>query len=174
MGRSPIDVSQFKMHPFFQWDRKWFLLSSGDFQTNHFNAMTISWGSMGIMWNKPFVQVVVRPVRYTYEFMQQCDTFTICAFSEEYRKALQILGAKSGRNSQKMVEAGLTPVCSEMVPAPGYAEAELVIECRKIYLDDMHPGQFLDQGIEHHYPHKDYHRIYYGEVLYIAGEADYC
>jgi flavin reductase (DIM6/NTAB) family NADH-FMN oxidoreductase RutF len=149
------------------------LLTSGDFAAGHFNTMTVGWGSLGVMWRRPFAQVVVRPTRYTYEFMEQYDTFTLSAFAETYRQALQLLGTKSGRDGDKIAEAGITPIASTLVPAPGFAEADLVIECRKMYWQDMAPAQFLDPAIENHYAKKDYHRIYFGEVVTIQGTEAY-
>jgi flavin reductase (DIM6/NTAB) family NADH-FMN oxidoreductase RutF len=135
--------------------------------------MTIGWGSFGVMWGIPFVQVVVRPIRYTYEFMEEYDTFTVCAFPEIYAEALQLLGSKSGRDGDKIADAGLIPIQSTKVSAPSYVEAELVLECRKIYWDDMENSHFLDTRIEKNYPRKDYHRIYYGEIVAVSGEEQY-
>ena len=149
------------------------LLTSGDFAAGQFNTMTVGWGSLGVMWRRPFVQVVVRPTRYTYGFMEQYDTFTLCAFPEAYRQALQILGTKSGRDEDKIAEAGLTPIASTLVPAPGFAEADLIVECRKMYWQDMDPAHFLNSTIEKHYAKKDYHRIYFGEVVAINGTEAY-
>jgi len=129
--------------------------------------MAVGWGSIGYMWRRPFVQIVVRPVRYTYGFMEKYDTFTLCAFPKQFHAALQLLGTKSGRNGDKIAEAGLTPLASTNVTAPIYAEASLVIECRKIYWDDVHPQNFLDPELDKNYPRKDYHRIYFGEILAI-------
>jgi flavin reductase (DIM6/NTAB) family NADH-FMN oxidoreductase RutF len=125
------------------------------------------------VWNRPFVQVVVRPTRYTYEFIERYDTFTVCAFAETYRDALQLLGAKSGREGNKIVESGLHPIGSQKVLAPSFAEAELIIECQKIYSDDFDPKHFIDQTIDRNYPNKDYHRIYYGQILHVEGEDIY-
>jgi flavin reductase (DIM6/NTAB) family NADH-FMN oxidoreductase RutF len=149
------------------------LLTSGDFAAGRFNTMTVGWGSLGVMWGRPFVQVVVRPTRYTYGFMEQYDTFTLCAFPEAYRQALQLLGTKSGRDGDKIAEAGLTPVASTQVAAPGFAEADLIVECRKMYWQDMDPAHFLDPTIDNHYAKKDYHRVYFGEVVAIHGTEAY-
>ena len=155
------------------WHKKWMLLTCGDFEKSEFNTMTVGWGSLGVMWNKPFVQVVVRDSRYTFEFMELFDTFTLTAFPDEYRPALQLLGSKSGRDGDKIKEAGLTPVSSVHVPSPAFEEAELIISCRKIYQDDMDPAKFKDAAIHEHYPDKDYHRIYFGEIVGISGTDDY-
>jgi flavin reductase (DIM6/NTAB) family NADH-FMN oxidoreductase RutF len=155
---------------FRQWDKRWFVLTAGDFASGKFNAMTVSWGSLGIIWNLPFAQVVVRPVRHTYRFTEEFATFTLSAFPERFRAALNILGSKSGRDGDKIAQAGLTPVASGQVAAPSFAEAELTLECRKIYWDDFHPERFLDPAIGRNYPQKDYHRIYYGQVVRIIAD----
>jgi flavin reductase (DIM6/NTAB) family NADH-FMN oxidoreductase RutF len=169
MDRYAIPLDKFLTKPYHLFEGEWLLLTSGDFAKNHFNSMTISWGSMGVMWGKPFVQVVVRPHRYTYTFMEQHDSFTLCAFPSKYHSALNLLGTKSGRDSNKMTESGLVPIASTKVAAPGYAEASLIIECQKIYWQDFDPTHFLDQKTHKLYPQKDYHRIYYGEIVAIYG-----
>lgn len=168
MERYVIPVERFLVKAHACWGQQWFLLTSGDFHAGHFNTMTVGWGSFGTMWNLPFAQVVVRPTRYTYEFMEQYETFTLCGFSNQYRQALQLLGSTSGRDRDKIAEAGLTPVAASRVAAPGFTEADLWIECRKMYWDDLKPEHFLDPGINRHYPLKDYHRVYFGEVLAIS------
>ncbi|MGQ9778701.1 MAG: flavin reductase [Bacillota bacterium] len=148
------------------------VLAAGDFATGRFNAMTIGWGSIGRVWGKPFAQVFVRPTRYTYEFMEKYDTFTITAFPPDCQKALNLLGTKSGRELDKIMAAGLTPEPSLRVPAPSFAEAELVIECRKIYFQDLNPANFLADYIAPHYG-RDYHRVYFGEILAVSGIESY-
>ncbi|NQT40714.1 MAG: flavin reductase, partial [Planctomycetes bacterium] len=133
----PLDQLQARVHDL--WANQWLLLTAGDFSTGHFNTMTVGWGSLGTMWGKPFAQVVVRPVRYTFEFIEQYDTFTLCAFGPSHRPALQLLGTRSGRDGDKIADAGLTPTASTEIAAPGFAEAELTLQCRKIYWDDMKP-----------------------------------
>ena len=124
MTLKPIPVKQFLNRPFGMWEPGWFLLTCGDFSSKHFNSMTISWGSTGIMWGRPFIMVVVRPQRYTYQFMEKYPSFTICAFPEQYRRALDLLGTKSGRDTDKVAESGLTPCASEKVASPCFVEAE--------------------------------------------------
>lgn len=166
---TPIpEIEKFIARPIALWAPNWLLLTSGDFAAGHYNTMTVAWGSLGMMWNFPVAQVVVRPVRYTYEFMEQYDTFTLTAFSGKFRKALGVLGSRSGRDSDKIAAAGLTPCPSTRVAAPSFAEAELLIECRKIYWQDFDPTHFVDARIHKEYPQKDYHRVYYGEILAIS------
>lgn len=169
MNLKEVKIEEFTKDIFNLWNKKWLLLTCGNFEKNDFNTMTVAWGSFGIMWNKPFAQVVVRPTRYTYEFMEKYDNFTLTAFPENHRKALQNLGTKSGRDGDKIAEAGLTPMASNLISSPTFKEAELSIECKKIYFDDFKPENFLTDSIEKQYPQKDYHRIYFGEILKIMG-----
>ncbi len=173
MLRQAISFDRLLVRPYHLWLKQWLLLTAGDFAAGHFNSMTVAWGGMGAMWDKPFVQVVVRPVRYTYQFMERYDTFTLCAFPEAYRKALNLLGTKSGRDGDKIAEAGLTPIAATHVAAPAFAEADLIIECRTIYWDDLDPAHFLAPEIERNYPQKDYHRVYFGEIVAVFGDEAY-
>jgi flavin reductase (DIM6/NTAB) family NADH-FMN oxidoreductase RutF len=173
MDCKSISFEKFITQPFKIWEKDWLLLTSGDYVDRHYNCMTVGWGSVGIMWGRPFIQVVVRPHRYTYQFMEQYPTFTVCAFPKLYRKALNILGTKSGRDGDKIAEAGLTPQTSTVVPAPSFAEAELVMECKKMFWSDFDPSHFIDPGIDHNYPKKDYHRSYFGEIVSLRGIAKY-
>ncbi|MBU1100485.1 MAG: flavin reductase [Bacteroidetes bacterium] len=168
-----ITPMNFNSNIFHLWDKKWFLLTSGDFEKNEFNTMTVAWGSFGIMWNKPFAQIVVRPTRHTYNFTEKYDTFTLTAFPEDYKTALKILGSKSGRDGDKIAEAGLTPVASQLIAAPSFKEAELHMECKKIYHHKFEPSDFLDGSIDKNYPGKDYHKVYFGEIVNIMGIAAY-
>jgi flavin reductase (DIM6/NTAB) family NADH-FMN oxidoreductase RutF len=173
MERYPISFEKFLLKVHDLWANQWMLLTAGDFRKAHFNTMAVGWGSFGRMWNKPFAQVVVRPTRYTYEFMEQYETFTLCAFPEQYRQAVELLGTKSGRDGDKIAEAGITPVAASHVAAPGFAEAELIVECCKMYWGDLEPEHFLDPSIENNYPLKDYHRVYFGEIVMVSGVNAY-
>jgi len=170
MENSTILIKELRLKSSSIWEDQWFLLTSGDFNTRHFNSMTISWGSIGVIWGKPFVQVVVRPTRYTFEFMQKYPEFTVCGFPKAYHKALAFLGAKSGRDGDKIAEAGITPRKGLMVSTPIFSEANLIFECRKMYSDVFRPQQFIDPAIERNYKENDYHTSYYGEILIVSGD----
>ncbi|MCD4690235.1 flavin reductase [bacterium] len=169
MNRAPISAEELTINPSRLWLSKWLLLTAGNFESGDFNTMTVGWGALGAMWNRPIVETVVRPVRHTFGFMEQHGTFTLTAFPEEHREALSLLGMKSGRDGDKIAEAGLTPIASTVVAAPGFAEAELIIECRTIYWHDFAPERFVDPSIDESYPDKDYHRSYLGEILAVQG-----
>jgi flavin reductase (DIM6/NTAB) family NADH-FMN oxidoreductase RutF len=166
-----ISIDALKLKPLSLFETQWLLLTAGDFTKQRYNCMTISWGSIGVMWNKPFVQVVVRPTRYTHEFIQSYPDFTVCAFSEKYHGVLQLLGSKSGRDIDKVNLSQLTPCKSSIVNAPAYEEAILIIECRKIYSDVFKPQFFLDPKIDSCYNKGDYHSIYYGEIIAVRGDT---
>jgi len=162
-----ITPNDFSIDAINLWANRWLLLTSGDYDTGIYNTMTVAWGSIGQMWNKPFVQVVVRPTRYTFEFMEKYDTFTLSAFPGKYKNALNLLGSMSGRDGDKITESGLTPIKSSLVQAPSFEEADLILECKKIYWDDFDSKNFLNPDIEKNYSLNDYHRIYFGEILLI-------
>lgn len=140
--------------------KDWMLITGGT--SEGFNTMTASWGGMGVLWDKKVCFSVVRPTRYTYQFLEKHDTYTLSFFSNKFRKALTICGTKSGRDTDKVRESGLTPVFES--DAVFFREARLVFECRKVYFQDIIPGNLLDPRIEKFYPEKDYHRMYVGEI----------
>jgi flavin reductase (DIM6/NTAB) family NADH-FMN oxidoreductase RutF len=128
-----------------------------------YNMMTASWGGLGILWNKPVAYIFIRPTRYTYEFLNQTNVFSINIFSETYRDVLKICGAKSGRNFDKMTESKLTPM--EKHNTIFFAESRLVLLCKKIYFQDLDPANFLDPEIGKNYSANDYHRMFIGEIV---------
>ncbi|OPZ28990.1 MAG: Flavoredoxin [Lentisphaerae bacterium ADurb.BinA184] len=173
MTLKTIPAAEFSLSVIRAWADDWFLLTAGQFHGRDFNAMTVAWGSFGVMWNKPFAQVVVRPQRHTAGFITKHNSFTLCAFPESCRKALTLCGTKSGRDTDKIQEAGLTPIPSTAVAAPGFKEAELIIECRKIYHDRFRPENFLSPDIAGVYPAADYHLVLFGEIAAIHGTDKY-
>src|SRR5512137_1730251 len=114
----PISFDELLVRSHYVWNKQRLLLTAGDFASGKFNTMAVGWGSLGTMWGKPFAQVVVRPSRYTREFMEQYETFTLCAFPEKHRKAVQLLGSRSGRDGDKIAASKLTPAASSAVAAP--------------------------------------------------------
>ncbi|MDD5092590.1 MAG: flavin reductase [Candidatus Wallbacteria bacterium] len=168
-----IPVKEFVAAPVKAWEDDWLMLASGDFAQGDFNFMTVAWGFFGNMWHKPVAVAVVRPQRHTYQFMERYDSFTLSAFPEQFRQALKLCGSTSGRDTDKVAQSGLTPEASSNVAAPSFREAELVVECRKIYTDDFRPERFLDRGLLSCYPENDFHRFYYGEILSVRGCSRY-
>ena len=136
----------------------WALVKAGDHVEQ--NTMTVSWGGVGVMWNYPVAIVVIRPQRYTFEFTERCDKLTLSFLPEQYRKALTYCGTHSGRDEDKISNAGLSVTFTEE-DTPAIAEARLVLECRKLYTDTIKAENFIEQGIvERWYPESDFHKVY--------------
>lgn len=141
----------------------WMLITAGNL--NSYNTMTASWGGFGVLWGKDVAFCVIRPTRHTYEFIEKADTFTLSFFSDDYKKALAFCGSHSGRDYDKAKETGLTAVETNN-GSVYFNEARLVLECRKLYYDDINADNLIDRDIDAaHYPEKDYHRMYIGEIV---------
>lgn len=173
MKRHVIPIHQFTLPVVSSFHNRWMLLTAGVHAPGKFNTMTVSWGGLGEIWNKPLAMVVVRPSRYTYEFMEKHEDFTLCVLPVEYKDQITLCGTRSGRSVDKVKATGLTPVKSSAVAAPGFDEAELILECRKMYYDDIEPSHFLATHIEANYNGRDYHRMYFGEILAVHGSPVY-
>jgi len=158
-----IDPEKLQLYPVDLWKNQWLILTAGTMEDC--NMMTVAWGSIGLMWNRPFAQVVVRPQRYTLEYIERSDCFTLCAFPEKYHGDMMHLGTVSGRNCAKLAETSLTLKPSSSVLSPCYEEATLILECRKMYSQNINPSGFVTDAGPKVYPDKDYHRIYFGEIL---------
>jgi len=169
MNRIEIDPARLACLPVHDWRERWFLLAAGDFAAGTYNFLTVAWGGLGCMWKHPLAMIVVRPTRYTYEFLEKFPDFTLNLFPPGFSDKLTYCGSHSGRQVDKVRETGLTPTACRRVAAPGFAEAELVLECRKTYYSDLQPAHFLADYIEGNYPAKDYHRVYFGEILAASG-----
>jgi len=159
-----INPKELQFNPFTLIVKDWFLVTAGP--PDSFNTLTAGWGGLGVLWNKDVVMIVIRPTRYTYEFLESNDTFTCAFFENEHKRALQLLGQKSGRDGDKVAESGLTPIPGMLEGTTSFAEAHMVMECRKIYFQDLDPTRFLDPLVDTQwYPEKDYHRMYVGEIV---------
>ena len=141
----------------------WMLVTAGT--PEKFNTMTANWGGMGYLWNKNVVFVFVRPERYTYEFIEDTEGFTLTFFDEKYRDALNLCGVKSGRHCDKSAETGLTPYFTQS-GYPAFAEARIVLECRKLYAMQLERDNFLDdEPLNTHYRSKGgLHKVYIAEI----------
>lgn len=163
---SPYELTR---NPFAMVGEDWMLITAGD--ETKCNTMTASWGQMGILWNQPVVNVYIRPQRYTREFVDGNGCFSLSLFAPGERKQeLTLLGTKSGRDGDKIAEAGLTVAILDGVPA--IAEAKLVLVCQKLYQHDIVAGGFLNPYMPgEQYPDSDFHRTYIAKILkvYAAG-----
>ena len=141
--------------------KDWMLIVARDEEKNGANAMTASWGCMGVLWNKNIAVCFIRPQRYTYGLVEKSDRISLAFPDASYRGAMTVCGRKSGRDCDKLKEAGLTT--EELDGVPVIREAELNLICRKLYVDDLKESCFLDRELLSHYEN-DYHRIYVCEI----------
>ncbi len=124
------------------FDNGWGLVTAGT--ETDYNTMTISWGQMGCLWNRPVCTVYIRPCRYTYKFTEASERFTVSLFNkEDCREPLKILGSKSGREMNKMQDSGLTPM--QFDGCTGYAEAKYVLVVRKLYDQQFDPARIPEE-----------------------------
>ena len=159
-----IDIKDLKDNPVSLFADNWFVVSAGD--STKFNEMTISWGNIGNVWQHPAATIYIRNTRHTYPFINEGKYFVLNSFDEQYRDKVQFIGSHSGRDTDKVKETGLTPKFTEL-GNPYFDEARLVIECEKIYSDDIVPAQLLDQKGKEMYPadSKETHRMFIGRIV---------
>ena len=139
----------------------WALVTAGD--REKFNTMTISWGGVGIMWGKPVVFTFIRPQRYTFAFMENGDRYTMSFFDEKYRDALKFCGSKSGKDYDKVKETGLTPAFTEN-GSVYFEEAKLVLECKKMYAQNLNAESITDRESVDKWYNNDFHKMYISEI----------
>ncbi len=144
----------------------WALLTAGKNDT--FNTMTVSWGGIGELWGKDVCFVFVRPQRYTYEFIEKNDYFSLSFFGGEYKKELGLCGSKSGRDIDKIKETGFTPV--DLDATVGFEQAKVNVVLKKLAYQDMNPQGFIDETIMSNYTNNDFHRVYVGEIVKVLIE----
>ena len=156
-----ISAQELTFNPFTKIGKEWMLITAGT--PDHCNTMTASWGALGVWWGKNAVTCYIRQSRYTKEFGDQNDTFTISFFDESYRKALSLCGTVSGRDCDKIKEASLTPIAVENTTS--FEEASMIFVCRKLYSDQMPAEQFIAKEMDQKwYPDQNYHTMYIAEI----------
>lgn len=157
-----INIKELKENAVSLFDDRWCLITAGN--ENSWNTMTASWGAMGELWNKDVCFCFIRPQRYTYEFTEREEYFTLSFFGEEQRKALAYCGRNSGRDVDKAKETGLTAKATD--GSISFEEAEIILVCKKLAFQNIKPEGFVDPTIDKAcYPDKDYHRMYIGEIV---------
>ena len=128
------------------------------------NAMTAGWGGLGVMWGKDVVFIVIRPSRYTKEFVDAGERFSVVHMGSDSKKLMTYMGTVSGRDEDKIAHEGLTLIPGEASPC--FYEANVNIICKKLYAQEMRPDCMTDDGSidERWYPAHDYHTLYIGEI----------
>ncbi len=160
-----MNIQDFTAHPFTKFDKDWGLLTVG--AAEDFNSMTISWGGMGTMWHKPVLFLVVKPTRYTYEFLNRHEELTVSFYAENYRKALGLFGSQSGRDIDKANATGFTPETIER--AVTYKEAKETLVCRKLFAQQPNKNNFPEFALNYYQSEKESpaHYLILAEVVRI-------
>jgi flavin reductase (DIM6/NTAB) family NADH-FMN oxidoreductase RutF len=143
-------------------DDVWMLITAG--KKNSLNTMTASWGGFGFLWNKPVAFIFIRPQRHTLGYIKEQDNFTLSFFDSKYKDILSYCGSVSGKTVDKIEETGLIPV-ETMDGGVFFKQSYLMMECRKLYTDQIKPGNFIIRELEEKiYREKDYHYMFIGEI----------
>ena len=156
-----VEISPYKLDNALKLIGKdWMLITVKDGEGA--NAMTASWGCMGVLWNKPVAVCFIRPQRYTYGLAENEERMSLAFFGEGYREALSLCGSKSGRDCDKLSLAGLT--VSDVYGVPVIDQASTVVIGKKLYADDLKEDNFIEKAMLDNYKNKDFHRIYVLEI----------
>lgn len=159
-----IKPNELKDNPFQLIGKDWMLITAE--KDSRVNMMTASWGQVGIMWNKPVANIFIRQSRFTKTFIDSGETFTLCVLPEEYRSALNLCGKKSGRDTDKVKETGLTVKHDNNLPY--FAESRIVLECKKLFAQDLPESAFVHEELfKANYPTNDLHTMYICEITKI-------
>ena len=129
------------------------------------NPMTIGWAMLGRIWKRPVMTVLVRPSRHSFSLLAETPEFTVNVPPPGMKKILGICGTKSGRDTDKLAECGLTAVPSADVSVPYLAECPVHFECRVIHTTEVLNSTLDPAVVEGSYPKGNYHRVYHGLIL---------
>lgn len=158
----PYPMDLLDINPFTKIGKEWALITAGD--KTKANLMTVSWGGLGVLWGKNVAYIFIRDSRYTKEFIDSQEFFSMAFLDRSYHPSLTICGAISGRGKDKFKEASLTPAFRHSIPYPD--EANLVLLCRKMAAVPLTEDTFLDPEItKKFYAEKDMHTMYVGEII---------
>ena len=141
----------------------WMLITVKDNKNNKVNAMTASWGALGVLWNKPVCICFIRPERYTYKLLEDKKELSIAFLDESKRGALTFCGRNSGADCDKLSACGLS--ATELDNVAVIAEAEVNLCCRVLYEGDLDKSGFLDESLLKNYANAGYHRMFVCEIL---------
>ncbi len=158
-----ISINEFNYNAFNKFGKDWALVVVKD--NNEDNAMTISWGQLGILWSKPVVSVYIRNTRYTKKMMDNSSTFSVCFFSEKYRKELNICGRKSRKDTDKITECSFSRAYEDNTLY--LKEASIIFILKKLYQVDLPISDSTHPSIKKHYKEGESHTQYIGEVIKI-------
>jgi flavin reductase (DIM6/NTAB) family NADH-FMN oxidoreductase RutF len=151
-----------ELNPFTKISNEWALVTAGSKKKS--NLMTISWGGAGVLWGKNVLYIFIRESRYTKEFVDAGDFFTVSFLDESFRGSLKYCGEQSGRDTDKWGKSALTPAFRHGIPYPD--EANLVILCSKLAAVPVTADTLIQPELkEQWYADGDMHTMYVGEII---------
>lgn len=161
-----VNFDELNFNPYSKIGNEWMLISAGN--KDSYNTMTASWGEFGSLWGhgagRPVATVFIRPSRYTKQFVDNNEYFSLCFFDETYKKDLGYLGTVSGKDEDKVSKTKLIPAFTDK--APYFEQAQIVLVCRKLYAQDIKEECFAAKDVvDNVYPLKDFHTMYIGEIV---------
>lgn len=142
-------------------NKNWMLITAKN-PDGKVNTMTASWGMMGEIWGKEAVTVYIRQSRYTKEFVDSQEYFTLSLF-DGYKKELGVLGSKSGRDGDKISEVGFA--IEEVDNQPTFSQCKAVLVCKKMYQDDIAIKDMKEDIVKAMYQDGDQHTMYIAEIV---------
>lgn len=169
MKLKEIKIEDLDLNVFTSLAKDYALVSAGD--KEKYNTMTVSWGGLGVLWGEPVATIYIRPTRYTKEFIDRHDRFTLTFFNG-YKKELGVLGSVSGRDRDKIKEVDFH--VTFLNETPTFQEGKIVFVCKKLYYDTIKPELFFDDTLDTKwYPLKDYHTLYMAKIehVYVKDES---
>ncbi len=129
------------------------------------NIMTIGWGTLGVIWGIPVFTVLVRPTRYTFQVIEKSHDFSVNVLPDEFKKQLAFCGTRSGKTIDKIKECGFKMEKGIEISTPFLSEATIHYECRIAEKTRLDPGTMEPLVINKYYPLRDFHTVYYGEIM---------
>lgn len=173
MGKIDAGYTDYLTETLKMFGRGGLLLASADAQGKP-NAMTIGWGTIGIIWSRPVFCVLVRPATYTYGLIEITGDFTVNVPTTSLLDDVMYFGTVSGRDEDKFKVRGLTATPGKLVKSPIIEECVIHYECKVVHKNDVLPDRLADEIRDGIYRHLNgsFHRIYFGEILAVYADAD--
>lgn len=165
LNHHEIDINDLSIDPFLDL-KNWAVLTSGNKES--YNSMVIAWGGFGILWRKNVAFAFVRENRYTFEFIEKYDEFTISFYDKSYLEQLKVYGTKSGRDTNKEELTKFDAI--NIDGAISYNQADLIIVCKKVYQAKLDPSNYIGSAAIDFYKTNDdgtRHHMYIGEIIKI-------
>lgn len=156
-----ITAEELTNNPFKMIGKDWMLIAAAN--GDKANAMTASWGGVGVMWNKPVAYIAIRQTRYTKEFVDNGEKLTLNFFGDNFRKELAYFGKISGRDEDKIAKTGMKVKIEDSVPI--FEDAETVFVCKKLFASTYAPENIIDKSIlDKFYNGDSMHTLYIVEI----------